>query len=327
MAREGTNVIQQLGVQSTPGTTVAATVRLASLGIDIGKELVTKQFRSMGAKTNTTSIIHKKMSRGTFEGPLSYNEIIYILAGMMPTTPSTTTGVTTWSSLPNPIGNDANKVYTLEQGDDEETELFEDLQFQSLDITWGLEDVMVSGNVFSKTSVVKGGGLTTGVALLAERPVSARDITVTVDPTYAGIGSSALTDAFDAKLSIGEKFEPKWVLNKTYTSYKEAYEKIGDLTFTITLEANSQGRNVYNYLIGGGGYYIRVKAAGSDIIGGTPSTPLSITVDFFAKLTSVREMKDYNDSLFAYELTMNLIQESDLGRPYIITTKNGLAAL
>jgi hypothetical protein len=46
-----------------------------------------------------------------------------------------------------------------------------------------------------------------------------------------------------------------------------------------------------------------------------------------AKLTSVNEMNDYNDGIFAYELTFTLIQESTLDAPYIATVRNALSAL
>lgn len=326
MAREGANLIQQIGVQSVAGTPVAATKRFASIAIDVGADIVTKQFRSHGAKQVTTSILHKNMSSGRFEGPLSYNELIYVLAGLASTTVNTVTGVSTWTHSPSPIGADSFKYYTLEQGDDEDTEQYKDLQFTSLDISWGLEDVMMSGAVFAKTKATLG-SLSGGVSILAERPVSARDITIYADTTFGGIGVTALTDPFDAKLSLGEKFSPKWVLNKTQTSYKEPFERISDKTFTITIEAGSQARTLLSDLLAGNGRFFRVKAEDGEIPSSTPSTNFLIQFDFYAKLSQVREIKDYQDALFAYELTFVLIQEANLNAPYTAIVKNNLTAL
>ncbi len=331
MAREGTNLIQQIGVQSVAGTSVAATKRLTSLGINLGLDIVTKQFRSHGAKANTSSIVHKIMSSGSFEGPLSYIEICYVLAGFSATaTPVTTSGVSTWTFSPNAIGSDSYKLFTLEQGDDEALEVYKDVLFTSLDIAWGLEDVTMSGNLFAGgRTVTEGGSLTSAISLLAEKPVSARDINIYCDTTYGGMGGTQLTDPFDAKLSLGEKYMPKWVLNRSYTSFKEPYEKISEKTFTITIEANSQGRTLLSDLTNPAsttpGRYFRVEA--SDGVIGATATNYSITVDFFAKLTAVREVKDYNDSLFAYEMTFTLLQESSLNKPYLITVKNALTSL
>jgi hypothetical protein len=322
MAREGINLIQQIGVQSVLGTPVAATKRLASIGIDIGLDLTTKQFRSHGAKANTTSIVHKVMSSGTYEGPLSYVEIVYLLAGLSAGVPVTGADSTVWTFTPNGEGSDTFSHYTLECGDDEDTEQYADLMFTSLEITWGLEDLMVSGNVFAKTRAELVG--LSVATLLAERPVSARDVSIYCDTTYAGIGGTPLTDAFDAKLTLGDKFAPKWVLHRVQTSYKEPYEMIGDKTFVLTIEANSQGRTLLASLITNAIRFFRVESEGG-VIAGTDT--YRIRVDFAAKLTSVNEMKDYNDGIFAYELTFTLIQESTLDAPYIATVRNALSAL
>lgn len=324
MAREGANLIQQIGVQTVAGTAVSATKKFASLGIDLGFDITTKQFRSMAAKQNTTSIIHKKMATGTYEGPLSYTELVYVLAGMFPFAVVTASGVSTWTFTPNAIGADSFKYYTLECGDDEATEQYKDVLFTSAEISWGLEDVMISGNVFANPKTVLG-SLTAALPFLAERPVSARDITIYCDTAFAGIGVTPLTDVFDAKLSLGEKFAPKWVLHRVQTTYKEPFERINDKTFTITLEANSQGRTLLQDLVDNNATkFFRVEAQDGLISGATNYT---IQFDFAAKLTGVREQKDYNDSLYAYELTFTLIQESTLNGPFIAVVKNALPAL
>lgn len=327
MAREGTNVIQQIGAQTVAGTAVPAVGRFASLGIDLGYEITSKQFRSRGAKTNTTSIVHKKMVTGTFEGPLSYVELVWILAGMNPASVVTTTGVSVWTIAPNPIGADTFRYMTLESGDDEQVEQYVDMQFNSLDISWGLEDVNVSGAVFAKPRTIMGGGLTPALPMFSEVPVSARDITIYCDPSFATIGTTAMGDPFDAKISLGEKFSPKWVLNKAQTTYKESFEKIPDKTFTLTIEANSEGRTLLADLIdNNSGKFFQVEAKGINIPGGTPSTPYTIQFQFYAKLTSVREQKDYQDALFAYELTFTMVQESTLNAPYKVIIKNALTS-
>jgi hypothetical protein len=324
MAREGINLIQQIGVEVTPGTPVAATARLSNLDIQLNDTLETKQFRSMAVKSNTTSVIHKLMARGNYNGPLSYVEICYILSSLAPSAVNTVGGVSTWTFLPNPIGSDAFKTFTLECGDDEAQEQYAGMVFNGLEVLWGLEDATMSGEVFSEASGPLA-GLTASVPLLAERPVSRDEIDVYVDDTYGAIGTTKITDAFEARFRIGQKFEPKWVLNTDYASYKEAYEKIPELSMTITIEANSQGRTlVADLLANNTGKFLSINAVGGIITG---ATPYSLTVEGHFKITALRPQKNYGGGLYAYELDFTAIHNESMGRAWRVTVVNALAAL
>jgi len=313
------------GVAASSG--VAATKRFSGLEINITDAIETKQFRSWGAKANTISAIHKLWAKGSYKGPLSYVEICYILASLAPktvTADSPVAGVTEWNFLPNPTGSDSVNSFTLEDGDDEAVERYSSLQFLSFEGTWGLDDITCSGEVISKphTNI---GGLTAGTSLLAQRPVLRSHVDLFIDTAYGSIGTTKFPDTFDGKFKIGNKFDPKWVLNTSETSWKELVEKIPEMSMTTVIEANAQGRAlVYDITTNNTGRYIRLRSQGGIVTG---STPYLLQFDMYGQAQDIRPQKDLNGMVYAYEIDWTAINDDTMGRAWRAKVYNALTAL
>jgi hypothetical protein len=117
------NYVTQVGIEATAGTAVPATVRLPTVSFDTQPELVTEQFTAQGYKHSTSSVVHRRMARGTFEGPGDYNSPRYLwdslvgFAATQPTTPGGATNARQWILSPKSAGADSNaKTLTLESG-------------------------------------------------------------------------------------------------------------------------------------------------------------------------------------------------------------------
>ena len=110
----------QIGVESPPGTAVAALKRLLCTGITFTPTIPVEPFRPFGSKAPTTAIARKESAEGSIEGVLAYNDIVYLLSGLLGpatiATPGGGTDVRRWTFLPKQFSADNPKTFTIEKG-------------------------------------------------------------------------------------------------------------------------------------------------------------------------------------------------------------------
>jgi hypothetical protein len=335
MARETGNVVTQIGVEVTPGTGVSALRTFAGLMFDLGAQLRTKESRSNGYKTNTSSQIQQEWAAGTYTGPMSYVEICYVLAGLFPftVTPTTVGAVTyyTWLFRPNARGQDLVKSFTTEQGDDEAAEQYVFTTLSSLNLNWTLDDATMNGNAFSR-AVATLGSLSTPAVQLAQRQVSARDIDIFMADNYtdlvAGTGTyTKITDPYESALAMGDKFQPKWVLNTDYQSWKEAKEVVPDVTWNFLTEHNTQSRTLFNLLkpLTNPKKLFRVQATGPQIVA-SPLVNYRIRLNYSGMCTQKEKVRDA-DGIYAYRYGWTSMYDVDMDRSFEIEIINKLSGL
>src|SRR5687767_3210048 len=109
----------QIGVESTPGTLVAANKLLSSIGIALGVQASFNRFRPQGQKFASQLIPGREWAAGQVAGAGSYTELPYLFAMM--STPQTIVqqGATTAYLHPyemKPKAEDDVKTLTVEQG-------------------------------------------------------------------------------------------------------------------------------------------------------------------------------------------------------------------
>ena len=81
MNRSGVNRKTLIGVESTPGTAVAANRYTPTLSWNLNRERDTKTFKAQGSKTPSAHVLHKQMAKGSVEGILDYNSAMYLFDG------------------------------------------------------------------------------------------------------------------------------------------------------------------------------------------------------------------------------------------------------
>lgn len=74
------NRVAQLGVETTPGTPVAAVRRLQSTSLTWKPKLDVKNVRGQGKKFDSAHYASRKWSEGSYEGGLAFNEVQYFLS-------------------------------------------------------------------------------------------------------------------------------------------------------------------------------------------------------------------------------------------------------
>lgn len=276
MARGYINKAYQIGVESTPGTPVAANKLLKSLSINLSPEVVSQQHPAHGSKFSGNSVVHKHWSSGAVEGPLSYNDIIYPLSTLFtpptPTTPAGGTNSREWKFLPLVGGNETLKTLTVEAGDNTAAEIIAGVAVQGLTFTFAEDDITINGPAIGRKPTV--GTLTGSPAALPQILASARDIDVYLHTALGALGvtlfANKLTHAKSGSFGIGEKLVPNWVHNTSFESYVDLVETRSELTADYLTEHNAQSRAIYAGLGDNSTQYLGIRITGSIIEGAIP---------------------------------------------------------
>jgi len=336
MGRPSVTIVSQFGVETTPGTSVAANRFVPTISWMPKLKIENKEFRAQGNKYNTTSVHHRKHADGTFEGVLDYNSIIYVLNGLVApvTVPAAVAGSTTakkWAFRPLSRQLDNPKTYTFEVGDAIAVDKYAYGQLTSLTTAWGQDDVKISGGLIAQT-MVPNQTQTGGATSIAERPVERGQVDVFVDTTFGSIGTTQITDPFEEEFALGEKFKPKFVHNSSFQSFKEAIEVAPSLVFSFTEEHNAQGRSRLAGVINNGNQlqYLRIKCQGLDLSTAQDGSVRElIQWDIAGKFTQPEEIKDIlSGGVYGYKYNfVSLDDPTGLGRPWQVDVINTLTAL
>lgn len=314
-----------VAVETTPGTPVVGNRLLPSVSIDIGPRFTSKQYRAAGFKYTTTSRIHQSWGEGPLSGPMDYEQVIWPLASLISaptiTTPSGGTLSRQHVFSPNPNSADAFKALTVEQGDGDAAEIAAYAVVRELGFAWTLDDATMSGSVISRLPTV--GSLASSPTQIAQMPVSAREIDIFIDPTtFGNLGTTKVTDALMAEFKVGNKFNPKWVLNTANSSFKDVTEVPVDLTFSFTTEHNSQSRSLFTTINNNPIQFVRVLATGPIIEG---SITYKFQVDIACHITAA-EQADV-EGVWGYKYDCVPFSDVTMGRPFQITVVNKQTSL
>lgn len=325
MGRDAVNVLYQIGAESTPGTPVAGSKQLPSLSFTVSPNLRTKPHRANGLKIPAIVQLQREMTRGSYEGPVSYNEIVYPLAGIIGESGGVVTAgsVNTWEFLPNSSGADADrKTFTLEVGDASNAQQAAYCQFSTFRASFSNDDAMMSGDLFAR-KLVNIANLAAAPTLIPQIPANINEINIFLDSSFGALGTTKLTDPFTFDFEIGEKLIPKEVLNTDFPDFKETIEQPYEVTVKWTCEYNAQTQAIYTAMKGAGlpTRYLQCRCTGPALGAGNYLIEFNAAV----KLSAV-ERRDQN-GVYAYEFTGLAVHDTAMGRAYSIKVQNALSAL
>lgn len=334
MGRPNVDIVSQIGLETTSGTAVPATRFLPTISFMPKLKRETKQFKAQGSKYSTSSVVHKKSGEGTYEGVLDYNSLIYIMNGLVVpvTTPAAIVGSTTgklWAFLPLSRALDNPKTYTIEKGDNVAVDTYAYGQLTSLNVSLTQDDAKVSGGLIARTMVPNGTQTATPTEI-AERPVERGQIDVFLDTSYAGIGTTQITDAFEEEIQLGEKFKPKFVHNSTYQSFKDTIEVAPSLVYSFIQEHNSQSRAQLAALISADAWaWLRVRCKGLDLSTAVDGSVTELVqFDLAGKFTEPEEIPDVaNGGVYGYKYHFVALHDSAMGRAWRVSVQNTLTGL
>lgn len=316
----------QIGVESVHGTSVAATKRLQSIGIEPSPNVETSPFRPIGSKFNSLSTLGKEWVTAGITGRGTYTELQYLLSSIMNfAAPVTAAGVSTWTFSPANRTEDTVKTFTVEHGSGVRADKFTYGLVTEFGMTINRSSIDLSGSMMGRA--LQDGITMTNIASDATVPlvpILPTEWTVYLDDDSADFGTTKLTRLISAELSLGSRFGPVWVVDAANPSFVNHVETAPDLTTNLTLQADSQGMGLLPTLRDGDTKFLRMEAIGGEI--GSTGTNYQITIDQAVKIADTGGFSD-QDGVYAIEFTGLGVYDGDWDKAIEVTLVNDQAAL
>jgi hypothetical protein len=322
----------QIGIETTPGTAVAATKQLQSLEVSVGPKLNVRMTRPAGYKVSTLAAPGKEWVEGRAQGQMTYTEIVYLLASVF--TPVTPVQVNApggqayrWTFAPSATSEQAFQTYTLEYGSPVRAHRMAHTVFTGLTLTFNRENCEVTAPFMARALEDPFTLTTSGVSALALMPVLGTQVSFYVADTPAGLSNTAnkLTRAFSAEFSIDGRYEPLWVVDAAQTSFVTVSEKPAAPKLKFTVEADAAGMALLETARLGDTKFVRLEAIGRQI-DASPPTPYRLTLDAAVKITSMSDLKD-EQAVVAVDYECEVVYDAGWGKFLNIEVVNTLTAL
>jgi len=232
----------QIGVESTPGTSVAANKKLQSISIEPSIKAEVKTFRPMGSKFPAIAALGKEWSESKISGQPTYDELTYIFASLVSYAAPTGTTEKTWTFAPMSDNADTVKTYTVEQGGSVRAHKFTNGIITGVTLKFGREEISLDGTMIG-TALQDNITMTANPTTIPLVPVLPTQVKVYLADIAVGLtGATALTRPISVEWSLTDRFGPLFVLNGS-TSFVTTLERGGAKT---ELQAeNGGGRRRY----------------------------------------------------------------------------------
>lgn len=327
MDRTTVNQVTQIGVETTHGTTVAATKILEAIQIEPGIKSTNKSHRSQGRKHTAVVTQGKELVEFKASGEADYAEMVYpfssALGAATITTPVGGTNSRQWLFAPPLTGNTSVVTYTVEKGDSVRAFKFGYGLFTGVDLKFSRDSVDFSGDGIGQL-LSDGITMTPGLSPVGLLPILGDQVNYYVDTTQAGLGGTQFLDCLEAEFSWSGAYGQYWPMVRANPSFTRHTDLAPSANFKMTVQANAAGMAYVSDLRNGDKKYIRVEAIGPVALEATIYPTL--TIDMCASVSNVGAFAD-KDGIYAYEITWEIVEDATWNHACEITLINSLTAL
>lgn len=312
----------QIGVESTPGTNVAANKQMQSIGINSAVSMEPQRFRPMGNKFATILVPGKEWVEADIEGIASYSELLWLFASILkdPGAPATLdTSARKYTFAPAAAAEDTVKTLTVEQGGVVRAHKFNYGLVTDLEITLNRDETSVGGTMIGQR-LSDGITMTAGPTAIPNVPIIPNEVDVYLDTTSAGLGTTKLLRVLEATISISSRFNPVWVLNSANNSYVAHVEVEPAAEITLMVEADTVGMGFLTQMRAGSTQFLRIKGT-SATLAGAATEKYSLTWDAAVKVKEVGDFSD-EDGVYAIEWTLEMVYDATWGKAFTVDLVN-----
>lgn len=315
----------QVGVETTPGTAVAANKRLAATSIEPSIKSTVNNFKPMGTKYTTITALGKEWVEAKIAGQMTYTDWVYLLACGVAYNAPVQQGATTaykWTSAPGQSAADVIKTLSVEVGGSVRAHKYANSVATSLGYTLDREKFEVKGSMMG-TRISDGITMTSSPGTIPLMPVLPNQVDIFCDTASAGLGTTRLTRVLSVDFENNDRLGPVWPLDSTQTSYAATVETEPKASFKIMVEADSNGMAFLSNLRAGTPAFFRVQATGPLI-----ATPYNYLWqhDVCGEVVDVGEFRDEN-GVYAIEWTFAPTFDGTWGKAFEFNVINALTAL
>ena len=311
---ERTSITQvtQVGVETTPGTGVAANKLLQALSIEPAIKADVKTFRPLGAKYATIAALGKEWVEAKISGDVAcYNHLAYLLSSVLTYAAPVQQGSSAaylWTFTPAQSAEDTIKTFTVEQGSSVRAGKFAYGIVTEFGLKFDREKVEVSGSMLGQ-AYQDGITMTSSPTAIAVQPILPTALDVYLDSTSGGIGTTKLTRALSGEFSISDRFGPVWTLNSEVSGFAAHVEQTPKAQLKLLVEADAMGMGPLTAMRAGDKRYIRLKAVGPLI---ASTYYYTFQLDLCGVVADVGEFSD-EDGVYAVEWTFAVAYDQAWG--------------
>ena len=217
----------QIGVEVTPQTGVATTKKFQGISISPAVKLEAQKFRSIGNKFLGVAAPGKEWVEAKVTGFPTYDEIIYLLSGIVYAAGVQQGGTAAykWTGYPALSSADAYKTYSIEQGDSTRAQKFYGAQVQDLGFAFARSGISLEGTLMG-LALQDGITMTGGASVLPAIPILPTQVDVKVVTTAQAnlTAASALTRVISCGWNFNNKWSYPWTLGTAQTGFVAGVE-------------------------------------------------------------------------------------------------------
>lgn len=326
----------QIGVETTPGTAVAANKRLGSMGFQIGPQIEASPLRPIGQKYASLSILGKEWAEADINGAPTYTELPYAFASVVGTPVVTQimdsaipTGAYRWVFASNTFGDDAPKTFTVEQGSAFRAHRVTNGIISEYTWDWSRDEIELGGTMLAR-AIEDGVTLTASPTGLPQIPVRPGDLSVYMDNASGALGTTKMTRVLEGEFGISDRYAPLWVVDAALNSFANTIESEPTVEFKMTQMADAQGMASLTALRTGVTRFLRLRGVGPNIYTGSGGSPLivnhQVTIDVAGQVTDVSPFDD-NDGVYGIEWTFGAVHDPTWGKAFQVEVITSTVAL
>jgi len=312
----------QVGVESIPGTAVAANKKLLAVSMVPNPRTEADTFKAQGNKYASFVTLNKEWAEANISGKLTYNEILYLLSSLLSLPTPVQQGATAaylWTFVSSTSGEDTGKTLTIEQGDANSAWRSAGMRVSGLEFTFNRNEVSVSGNALGK-AIETGITLTAAPTSLTPIPVLPAHLSFYLADTQAGLaGATALTRGFSLTWALNGKIAHAWPVGQNPVTVESAPTAEAKLK----LATDTAGMGLITTMRAGSTKWIRVKGVGPLIASTYYQT---FQIDFPAQIKDVADFAD-EDNLYLVEYSLEMVHDATWGKSFQIVVTTDVTTL
>ena len=322
----------RIGVESTPGTAVAASVLLPSISITPKVAIEKMAIARAGRAFKKALYVVKEYTEAKAEGAPDFNALAYLFASYFGA-PTTTDVGAAGDAIQHVFslisGAELGKTLTVEHvpGGNGQAFRFAYGVLKSMELGFTRSssgaEATFSGDMFGHTLDTNATASTATELTFA--PILPTYVTLFAADTAAGLDTATALEAdFQVSLSFGERYAPAWHIRKDLADFAGVtVKKEQEIKATLKVAADAAGLAWIDTMRSGGKKYLRVQAEGAEIESGYNYL---LKIDLPVMVDEVGDFSD-EDGIFAVEYTLQAVDDADLGAVCQATLVNVAASV
>lgn len=321
---ERTTVTQgvQIGVEATPGTSVAANRKLQSMTFSPFVKSDGDSFRPSGFKFPTMHAIGKEWAGAKLTGNPTYSELIYPMSSVLAYAAPAQQGATTaykWSHSPSTTSEDTVKTYTIERGSAVRADKSTYGLVSGFSLSGDRSKLDLGGEVLMRATT-DGITLTSSPTSIELIPILPKDVSIYLDTTSAALGTTKLTRALSWAVDIKPRYNPLWVVDQAQTSYVTHVETPVDGQVKLKLEADAVGMGLLTAMRDNTTRFMRIEALSSQLAG--VGFPYRLGIDLALQIVGEPSEITDEDGVCAIEWTFDITHDATWGKSMLVELTN-----